>query len=1056
MVSVLNKEVQSKLDIIPKLIEYKFSEELSALQVQLECKGDFSQYEDADVIVALDKSGSMAGSGIKNAKAALREMITYLHSIGTKKIFLIPYNNLSELHDLSKLSEQQAHMDVNSITASGGTVFKTAFDRIKEVITAQKSKRVVIVFLTDGQDNTITDSQGRTALNKQCEELRAFITKATLMSEVHTIGFTAEHDVELLEKITTAGKAHGTFQYCESAGNIVACIQSICGIMTGFNPQVSLHFDNSKLPIAIQTEEVASDVNLRTLQANIYLDKKAYSSAQEITFTINIGEQKAVVTVPKSKVVVKENSALDGMSLKVNHIKEKVNEAVKRAIQLKDTAVDGMLDSDALSEILKDIGEYDQTLDFILIEMRSSLKSAERRIIFTAVQEIKDLINEMFATLVECQFSQLNNHKIATLNAMAYRNITKKGLQKKLNKRTQQNVGLMNETIEKLKTATKEIDFKDLEAKYTDLNTKIGSCALSCLNFIEALQDDDCMCLTFDIGRSEVAIADPTQVVIKQIYPTFLTANSFLDSAAYTLKRNPEAHGGFDKSAEGQIVKGAAAENITGIMPLYLCPEHWKAARLLMKPTLGWTVTLDPLGYSFAQTKTIPFLILAKLAQMKNANDKAEFLNFQFDLVLQTCINIMKDASNPNFETRFSDEVLKIYTGYMNDPATRTVDVVSSNPVFLMHLYVAIQAGYISKPAKTDFDSFYYRIIEEELRRRQLAWKEDVVESAVLFELLGVNLKHINEPLDEFIKQQEGNKKDQFKNSGFEARILPLLGKDAQEYKPKLVQIEDSKVEEEKIVIENPKTKVLSKYEIGVLAGGKLNEAQSKAIEELQGTLNRIVGYLEPLYQLFFEEERNAKSFKTYGLDSNAKLLAIYIQNKLHAKNADRRGAIEKKEYIDPFIGAEDFIQRQYGILVEEEVAKKKTNYLNAISNTESSQAADVFAATTNLNEAAGALLGTFIGKNIMYFYNTLLTPRPLAKEKIQMLTKGRYKGVKLFADKYKDGIDKEWNINRQHANVLLKANLNGMTTEEWVSVIPKLSKTYVQILKGEYKGAPK
>jgi len=43
------------------------------------------------------------------------------------------------------------------------------------------------------------------------------------------------------------------------------------------------------------------------------------------------------------------------------------------------------------------------------------------------------------------------------------------------------------------------------------------------------------MCLALDVGRSEAAIADPTKLVIKDIIPTFMSADSFLDSAAYKI-----------------------------------------------------------------------------------------------------------------------------------------------------------------------------------------------------------------------------------------------------------------------------------------------------------------------------------------------------------------------------------------------------------------------------------------------------------------------------------------------------------------------------------------
>ena len=61
------------------------------------------------------------------------------------------------------------------------------------------------------------------------------------------------------------------------------------------------------------------------------------------------------------------------------------------------------------------------------------------------------------------------------------------------------------------------------------------------------MEDGDCMCLGLDVGRSEAAIADPTRLVIKDIIPTFISAESFLQVAAFTIKRNEEAHGELGK-----------------------------------------------------------------------------------------------------------------------------------------------------------------------------------------------------------------------------------------------------------------------------------------------------------------------------------------------------------------------------------------------------------------------------------------------------------------------------------------------------------------------------
>lgn len=61
------------------------------------------------------------------------------------------------------------------------------------------------------------------------------------------------------------------------------------------------------------------------------------------------------------------------------------------------------------------------------------------------------------------------------------------------------------------------------------------------------------MCLGLDVARSEACIADPSRLVIKDIIPTFMSGDSFLDSSIFSINRNDNAHGGFDKTAQGKL-----------------------------------------------------------------------------------------------------------------------------------------------------------------------------------------------------------------------------------------------------------------------------------------------------------------------------------------------------------------------------------------------------------------------------------------------------------------------------------------------------------------------
>ena len=48
------------------------------------------------------------------------------------------------------------------------------------------------------------------------------------------------------------------------------------------------------------------------------------------------------------------------------------------------------------------------------------------------------------------------------------------------------------------------------------------------MNTIEALEEQDCMCIGLSVKRPEAAIADSSRLIINDIYPTYITAESFL------------------------------------------------------------------------------------------------------------------------------------------------------------------------------------------------------------------------------------------------------------------------------------------------------------------------------------------------------------------------------------------------------------------------------------------------------------------------------------------------------------------------------------------------
>jgi hypothetical protein len=115
---------------------------------------------------------------------------------------------------------------------------------------------------------------------------------------------------------------------------------------------------------------------------------------------------------------------------------------------------------------------------------------------------------------------------------------------------------LNEETYQKLeqdiKNLVKKMDFKKIAEEHKEIIEEVGDCIISCQNTVEAMTLEDAMGISLSIERPEAAIADPSRVKIIDIYPSYATCDSFLESLKFKLQYNNgnddqerKIHGGF-------------------------------------------------------------------------------------------------------------------------------------------------------------------------------------------------------------------------------------------------------------------------------------------------------------------------------------------------------------------------------------------------------------------------------------------------------------------------------------------------------------------------------
>jgi hypothetical protein len=90
-----------------------------------------------------------------------------------------------------------------------------------------------------------------------------------------------------------------------------------------------------------------------------------------------------------------------------------------------------------------------------------------------------------------------------------------------------------------LKQAHDKINFDKISATHeAEMREKLGDCPLSQCNVVELMRNCDCMCIGLNIARSQATILDPTKLVIKDVFPVYISLDSFLESSIFNLKMN--------------------------------------------------------------------------------------------------------------------------------------------------------------------------------------------------------------------------------------------------------------------------------------------------------------------------------------------------------------------------------------------------------------------------------------------------------------------------------------------------------------------------------------
>eukprot|EP00347_Sterkiella_histriomuscorum_P012111 403369855 len=1047
------------------------------------------------LILCFDKSGSMSGmpyTALQKGAQMIGESI--FGSNDYESIGVCYYNDgvTTGRYDgkPSDLINYQNFCTGNR--AGGSTNFVAVFNFIKKFTESNVVQDLSIIFFTDGQDTM----NNKSTIMKSLEILNKNLEASHINTRYLTIGFTSSHDAPFLNDIAKSGTELGNFfyintdqgDYSEQIQNCLAQSLSMAQSQEGLLLRVSSNCMEYKdkfileKNLVIDDDEEVDEQTGEIKQKKIEGPKMLDFTAQTLIKEAVLNDIESILVLPtreekvKFRIELVENPSPEVL---VKAQVQLVNKLIFNSIQEVQKSQSGRTSQD----IYEEVNLLDKQLD-TFIEMAMKIKDREiKKEIMEEISECKGKTIQIIEMLRNAT-GRINNAQIAQLNDLAYRAVRKRGLQKKLDERAVKNEQFYKKLDQQLKETTKKFDFKELREKHKELIDIVGSCPLSCNDMIEALEMQDCMCLGLDIGRSEAAVADPTRLVIKDIIPTFMTADSFLDSSAFQIGRNDMAHGGFDKSTQGNLAMGLGRENITGVMPLYLCHEHWEIARRKAPPVYGFMCTLDIMGYTSSQYFTVPYLVLLKSIEKAETENKQVFHQIQ-KLVLETCKNMM------TFNEQHRIQIIELITNFLAGPEFRTADIVASIPVMLSQLYVLTQLEnyhqYFKEEQQLDLAKIQKLIrfaFEEHLRRclksdAQPLEKSNILNvlypdyEAAVSEVMAAKDKEVQAEFKAGQAKDGGDNKlaifqaqaDYFKSLDKDnlptTQIVEEEKKEEQKGQAKAVQVEkiDLTAKTNQLVAQKPWLQQIEKADsqIQKILNGTERHFNKKSVDLI--AIANLLGV--------YQDKKIEKLSEIPFIEGNKEiLLAIMFQNIMQPKNHQRRDAIDSKHYME-IHNQEDATAYLTKILtsnLRNEFSGRESAVRASLQGALSSEQAILFLETPNIYYAAAVMVqsGFYLGRGdrSQIFQKIIKQGNQYAviKEKIKILLSGHYQNERLFKDNIKDYPD-EFHTGKFYEYRLWLALVRQkqvLTNDEYIEIFPDAKeKATVWFQCLDYEGKP-
>jgi len=223
-------------------------------KLKLKCLDNKFQFKTL-LIPVIDNSGSMGGSPITQCKYSLNRIVDLAYSNSNIITNIITYNDLatSILINTSQTLESY-RLIVDGIKAGGGTSFNSAFNEIVRVcgeMIDPTITNVSIIFLTDGEDSSVSKTNRIKLVNTLKEKINNAIDINSINLQIHTIGFGHSHDYDFLNSLRQITKVEGAYRYADPTEDSDSLSNKINSLLDVISQTVSIPIKITSCPFPI-------------------------------------------------------------------------------------------------------------------------------------------------------------------------------------------------------------------------------------------------------------------------------------------------------------------------------------------------------------------------------------------------------------------------------------------------------------------------------------------------------------------------------------------------------------------------------------------------------------------------------------------------------------------------------------------------------------------------------------------------------------------------------------------------------------------------------------